>query len=482
MSSPDRWIDRYAARLAFGQMLERAAEWLAVACFVFGGAVLIVKLGLPQAWPNVLWLAVIAVPVSFAAWAMARRERFTRPQAVALLDRRLGTGGMLMTLSETSDPQWEARLDAAEQSWRDSLPRIRPTRFARYLTLPLIFAVGACFVPLREAEPTPTLRNTAGQQATRELEAVLESLDQTGVLEREEEQQLRTEIEKLAEETEKQPLTHEKWEALDALRQRLKNRLDEAAAAVAKGREAVAMLSNAAGPQGQELSVEETERLEKHIREAMQKLMTSGEYRQALAEAPNELQRLMLQRDMKLPQDAEQRQQLLDQLREHLDEEWKQLLQASRSGEQRCEQCGGEMTEGECRNGNCSGHGHGSASGQAGGQQPGRGGTSRGPGEAPLNQTGQTDDDARKFREVVLPPGFLDETKDEVLGSVRTAPEVNPADAAVRGPLRNQDPATGRETWKRTLRPRHRDVVRRYFDSAPAIDIDAEEVSPTVQP
>src|SRR5690606_19855912 len=117
----------------------------------FGGMVLVVKLAIPQAWPHVLWLGLLSLPVAAAAWHVAHRERFTRLESIALLDRKLETGGLIMSLAETRDPRWMEELPQAEQLWRESLPRFRPVRFARYMVMPVLFAVGACLVPLREA-------------------------------------------------------------------------------------------------------------------------------------------------------------------------------------------------------------------------------------------------------------------------------------------------------------------------------------------
>jgi hypothetical protein len=77
----------------------------------------------------------------------------------------------------------------------------------------------------------------------------------------------------------------------------------------------------------------------------------------------------------------------------------------------------------------------------------------------------ESDPKNTKFKEVVLPPGFVDDPKNEIMGIRKTAPDENPAESAPRSARRQADPASGRETWKRTLRPRHRNVVRKYFDS-----------------
>jgi len=75
----------------------------------------------------------------------------------------------------------------------------------------------------------------------------------------------------------------------------------------------------------------------------------------------------------------------------------------------------------------------------------------------------ESDGNNTKFKEIFLPPGYLDDPKNEILSVTKTAPDEDVANSAPRGAQRNVDPATGRETWNRKLRPRHRSIVRKYF-------------------
>ena len=153
------WIERHRVRLHAGLFLETAAERLAVFLLAWGGAVLAVKLLWPTAWPHVLWTALLALPVAASAWWTVRRRAFSETDTVALLDRRLAAGGLLMTLSEYQSAAWEAELSARHPRWRAVLLKIRPARFTRFVALPLLFAVAACFVPLRQA-PTEARRGS----------------------------------------------------------------------------------------------------------------------------------------------------------------------------------------------------------------------------------------------------------------------------------------------------------------------------------
>lgn len=93
----------------------------------------------------------------------------------------------------------------------------------------------------------------------------------------------------------------------------------------------------------------------------------------------------------------------------------------------------------------------------------------RGRGDADLTYGDESDDENVKFKETVLPPGFLDAPRDEVIGLTPSAPEVN-IERGVRGAARTRTVSTGDETWSRNVRPRHRSVVRRYFDDSNKTD------------
>lgn len=463
MSDREWWIARHLRRLRIGQFLHCAAEWLAACLIVLGICVLLVKRLVPAWWPQVLWLAAAAVPVTALAWRLSRRGAFTRAESVALLDRALRADGLLMALSEVPDAEWQEHLPQWEERWRNALPRLRPRRFAACLALPLSFAVGVCFVPLRvidSHELPPPL--TAGQQAAQRLENLLASLQQADVLAPDQQAALDEEIRKLVEETRRTPLTHEKWETIDALDQRLRMELTKAQLQTDQLLAAVNALLEATAEGGLELSEEQRERLEEELLETLMKREPgsgSGNAPSGRRELSALLQRLSQSGAQlaRLPGDPAERQQLLSELREHLEQEQQRLAELRPEGTGgQCRACGGQCEHGAglCRQ--CQGKEDG---------RPGRGGVSRGRGDAELTWGSESDEQGIKFKAVVLPPGFQEDPQEEVLGVRLTAPPVNPAPPSERSAARRFDPATGRETWDRQLRPRHKGVVKHYFQS-----------------
>lgn len=68
-----------------------------------------------------------------------------------------------------------------------------------------------------------------------------------------------------------------------------------------------------------------------------------------------------------------------------------------------------------------------------------------------------------KFKETILPPGYLDKPRDEVLAVTAATPEVKPGEVSPRNSARPNEAASGSEAWNRNIRPRHRNAVKQYF-------------------
>lgn len=362
MTQFDFWLERLARRVRWGEFLHRVANWLAVYLLAAGTIVLMGKLAVPrQSWPGpleaadqqaVAWLLGLvvlggALPVG-VTWWLSQRSRMTRVDLVAWLDRRLDAGGLLMTLSETPDSSWNERLPVAEAAWKRCLPQVRPRRFTRQLLVPVVFLVIACAMPWRTALPGTVLRDTVGQRETGELVRLLEELKEAGILEEEEQEQLDEAIEQLAADTRREPLTHEKWETVDTLRERMQMKLDSANLSVQKALESIKALEELEfDKSGAPLDEKHAEQLRQDIEEALKKI-TQGKSPGDLPESLKELARRLKRqqegqksggregqsRQFQLPRDAAQRQQALQELQEFLQQE-SQRLQELRQQAQR---------------------------------------------------------------------------------------------------------------------------------------------------
>ncbi|HSG73362.1 MAG TPA: hypothetical protein VLA12_23305 [Planctomycetaceae bacterium] len=444
----EHWTRKYLFRLQVGQFLQRAADWMAVFFLSFGTLVLISKLMFPMLWPHVMWLVLGAIPVAVVAWQVSQREAFTMTESVAYLDKKLNAGGLLMTLSEAPDAEWQAHLPQIEARWKNSLPHYRPFRFTKLVGIPLLFCIACGFVPLREESVLEALnKQTVAEQNVEELKAMMEKLKEEEILKDEEQEQLEEELQNLL--TEKnEPLTHEKWETVDALRQKMQLRLDQTAMTIAKAQNAAATLAKSGDGDG--LTPEQVASLQQQIAEGLQALSQKGAGK--LGEGKLGEAKLGANGELKLPSDPQARQEMLEKLQELLEQE-SQKLSELRS------QCKG----GNCKDGQCAGYSL--AEMLANCEKPGKGGVTRGRADAELNYGHETDDQGVKFKETILPKGFLDDPKDEILNITLAPPKEEIAESAPRSAARSSDPSTGKATWNRKLSPRHRQVVKGYFNS-----------------
>jgi predicted transcriptional regulator len=348
MSNFDRWVSRCSRRINFGEFLRDAADWLAGFCFVFGIVVLAVKLRWPDLWPEILWLVLASLLVTGVAWRLSRRRQVTRRDTVAFLDQRLEAGGLLMTLSELPAPEWTSRLPQLESLWQEALPRLRPSRFVRILVLPVTFACATCFVPLREFHE-PTVKGAVSQQNLQRLEELLEQLEEAEVIKpnEKESEQLKNELQKLAEETKEKPLTHEKWATVDALQERLKARLEHQANLMFQAAESLAMLSDALQQLGltgeTSLSDDQLQQLESEVAKALQELAKGGVLERLNPDLQQRLGEMARQGQFRLPKDAVEREAIAAELQKFLDQEAQKLAELRAKWEKchnpDCEEC-----------------------------------------------------------------------------------------------------------------------------------------------
>lgn len=467
MHPMNRWVDRFHSRVLFGEFLHRAANGFAIYLFVLGTIVLTVRLALPQFWPHVLWLTAGALPVAGAAWWLAQKQMQPRRITVAMLDERLEAGGLLMTLEEQPNAEWTEQLRQFDGQWKQALPRILPKRFASFLTVPIVFAIAVCFVPLREAQSTLVTPQEVAKEATARLEQLKESLDQAQILKQEEKEQIQQEIEKIKQESKDTPLSHENWETLDALQERLQLRVNEAAGKSQKYRNAVGRLANLGKGMDKLVSQQEQDQLEQDVEEAIDELIKKantaeqklppGTEAKSKSALQKRLEQLVKNGKPQLPSDPKEREELLEQLKQELEKEKEKLDELREQARQRARENGA----GEPGEGTEPGEGAGDGENQDG--QPGAGGLTRGRGDADMTWGDETDAKKMKFKEVLLPPGFLDKPKDEIAGIQFVAPNDDAPATAAKRALQSGKKSLGDATWERRLSPKHRNVVKQYF-------------------
>ncbi len=283
---------------------------------------------------------------------------------------------------------------------------------------------------------------------------MVDLLETTHVLAPEETAEMRAVLEQLSQETEHTPLNSEKWETIDHMRKQLTGRLTEDETSVVQANEAIAKLLEADGAALEELLSENKIDMSK-VAEVLGTMNDKG----ALPEMPPilgaGLEELLKQGQMKLAKDPEFRRQVLSQVQSLLRDRSMDLQnvrsQLNRAFSEMPTLAGGGPGDHNAGDGNSSGNA-GVGSGLAAGDAP---------------QWGKESEDRQaKFKQVVLPPGFLDDPSNQVAGvtpGTRRPATARPSQNVSEDLPTEFSPATGREVRTRELRPRHRSVVKKYF-------------------
>ena len=331
-SPKQRWLRRLQLRLQMGVFLKQLVDWLVVFLLVAGVAILCIKLFWPHLWPNGAWLFAGAAPLFAAAWYYSSLRRFGDRQSVALLDRSINAGGLLMSLSETPDEQWESRLPAAESVWQKAIPAWRPWRAVKHLLIPVAFVAISCILTPRTIQSLVVQQSTISENEIAKLNDMLKELDENDVLQEEEREELLREIEKLASETRYQPLTHENWETVDALKQKMDLELASRENLLSQAASALAALERAM-EQG-----ENSDQQKQSLQEILDKLGIDGKT-PGQSENQNDANGNQSGKgegsNMKLPDDLKDLQTSLGDLADFIDREIKKIKQC-----EGCPNCG----------------------------------------------------------------------------------------------------------------------------------------------
>ena len=468
----ERWLRRCYRRLEFARFLQRFSMWLAVFTLVWGGLILFSKLEHPEWWPEVAWGGLAIIPLAVVCWWTGRLERFELLETAQVLDRAIGADGLLMSLAETSDENWRSKLPQETYEWRESIPLVLPLRFLRTQMWPAVFLTSALIIPAREALSHPRVTTSVSKQATGDLDRLLTKLTDEGVIAEEESSELRTQLDQLAEQTAQGPLTHENWEALDAIRERLDMRMATSLMNNQRAFEAATSMAQAmatAQANGGELSPERTGQLEGVVGEALKRFTGREDLPPELPGVVSQMiQNMDAEGGIKLPENPVDQLKLLSELQGFLQSDSQQLSDLQRMGQIANQVLGQDTNTLQQMLSAGMGTDWDPAS-VAGGLDPGTvealqsAARARKPAFPRFGK--ERDSVASNFKSVVLPKDFVEE-KVENGNRPPVAPITKPAAVVNRSETREMEATTGRETWSRSLRPRHRQAIRDYFSGA----------------
>lgn len=521
MTDTDTIAARFLRRLNIGHFLARMGEWLAIVLSILGVCVLVVRLLTPDLWPEILWLCMCIVPVGYFAWRLSKKQKFTRLESIALFDSKLQSGGLLMAISECHDESWSEYLPQHEEEWHSLLPRIRPIRFLKVVIVPLLFLTVVCLIPLQSHSEQGRQTGTIQQKTTQKLQQMLDGLNEAHLLEPEQTQQFQEDINKLKNQYTDSAMTHERWETVDTIEARLKQKAEQTVRTMRQAQQSLKILKTNQMPSehgslqneeatsqiklpgakkrtrkssvdsnkktknktkkeksrqnssenrkmGQKLNEEQKRQLVENVSKALKTMLENNSdlLSQLSPEMLEKIQEMMKQNSQfDLPDDPELKEQLLNELQNLMKNEsqrFQEMMQKlQRSG--KLKELQNRLAAGQKSASRRSDRK--SSSRRSNQNQSGKMGISRGPGSSPIDGTHPLSKSPTNFRDIVLPPGFRDKTKKETARIEMKEPEIETEQKTIRGNRKIEIDSSNLESFKRRIRPKHRQAVRKYFES-----------------
>lgn len=475
----DRAMQRFRLRSGRLQAVRRLVRWSAWWALGWGSVVLVARAGF-EAEGQILWLGFAMLPVVWMLAAVAGWRRRPPERAVrALFDRWYARGGLLMWAGEQPlDGAWDDALGtpaAALRSPSEPRPRWRGRRSWGLLLAATTFLTAAFLLPTGwdlEADERPL-------EIDQQLDALderIDLLDEEGILDEEEAEGLREDLERVREDASGRDPARA-WETLDhldestawaaqegaeeamqqgqqlAAAEALAETLESTDAAVALSADALAELSamSAEAAAAEKLLGDETARaLAELLKNGPMNRGDLGRLQAALGEGRQDLREMM----ERLRQAG-----LID-------------LEALKMGERML----GDMNDQDLQEYLDQ---HGMTAALVYCERPGQGGVSRGPGTADLTP-GETREDGVDFQPEVLPPSALANLDDsELLGVMAVDPSAQGSTVSTQaGSALGGAAVGGGSAHTRSLLPRHRRAVRRFFERQPTAEpVTAEPVT-----
>ncbi len=463
MSPFDAAVRSLRRRITAFLVLRRALVLLALWLFLWGTAVLVLRVGVGLSPLTLLW-GLVAVPLVVAVAALlALRQVPGRIALCAALDRSGRCGGLLMAAEEQPLGGWERAAPAPGHlrvRWQGG-------RTCTVFLSALAFVAVALLLPdsLTALPPAPHALEI-GREADRLAEKVA-LLKEEKIFEPERADKLKERLDQLKQDaTGANPV--KTLEALDHVEKQVAQAAREAAEKAAQKTEELAQgeaLAEALQKAGDSLdagvkaeamaelsalskkAVGEKGAAGKHLDPGILKALKDGTLR------PEQLKALAAalkagQGDLGKLVEKLAKARLIDP----------ELLKKCEGA---CKACDAEALAKflkECK-GKCS-----VADALKKGGRPGRGGVNEGPGAAELTFGDKTSEAGAKFKEEVLPPAELEALKkSNLLATSREAPDKEKAGPSRPGALGGAR-AGGGSAQTQVILPRHRPAVERYFE------------------
>jgi len=458
-------------QLLFRQALPAAAAW----CFFWGTAILVLRVLWSVAPLTLLWGFAGVVPVVALAVINGWRRLPTLKSLHALVDSRSQCGGFLVAADEQDLGDWRKRVPAAralQVTWRNV------GRAWVFLGAALVYAAFALLLPERVVDAHFQQK----LQISKETDKIGERIDllkEEKLIEEDRAAELQKQLDQIKDEASgRNP--DKTFQALDHLLDMMKRTANDAGEKGVRDTERLAKAESLA--EAMQKAGDIDSKVKAEAMSELKRLLEQSELENAVADA---LEKLGLQRELDTgsltPEQMKKLAELMKGSKKDIEEMLKKLANAELVDAEflkQCEKCGkcngdllAKLLGGK---GDKEGEGDGDTDGDgvlsvkemlALCQKPGRGGVSRGRGDAALTYGDESNEQGMKFKEEVIPPGSLASLKDaKLLAISRSTPRTEKDGAGSTGGALNNSTTGGGAGVSNVLLPQHRGVVQRYFE------------------
>lgn len=473
-ASYDRAIQTFLGKLT---ILLTLKAWLLIStvwCFSWGAVSLALRVSIATPRRPLLFGAAGIFLALIAAYLIAKKQLPTQSAVRSLLDQQNDFGGLLMTAGEQSLGNWEDRLNSV------NLPRLRwrSSRAWSLLVLSLVFTAISLLLPIKYVSVNAGRPLDVGKEAET-LAAQIETLKEEQILSEAKAEELKEKLTQLAAEAAGEDPA-KTWEALDHLANSVEKTAKDAAASAA---EKQAQMDKAEAL-AEGLMAGSNQLDAKTMTEAMQTLSTMmqgamKENEALTSQLSKETQEAIKNGSLK-PEQLKELANALNQSKQKLSQQLSKLNQSEMNR--------GNINPNSLKGGASANKRDNSAlskflkenaqkmsvadalakwqegEGDGSGGKDGKGGVSRGRGDAAMTWSDGSDENNAKFKEKALPPGSVAGLQDsQLVGLSASAPEVQKGTLAAHGAL-NGSAVGGGSAYTQTVLPKHKGAVKKYFD------------------
>ncbi len=384
------------------------------------------------------WLAGAVPLLLITAWLMARRQFISASAALVRLESQLHLHNAL-TVAQLGRGTWP------------EIPRVVPdglqwrwSRAGGPFVVCIVCLAAALYLPVNPA--VVAMLPGVEPQAWQQMDQWLEKLQEEKIITPESKEEQAGKIEALRDQPKEKWFSHESLNASDTLKEQLQRDLANQSQNMSKAERSLSALQNYAD----KLSEQAKEQLLKEFDDAIEG-MKSG-----MLELDPKLLKELSQIDPKNLKSLSKEQ--LDQLRESL---------KNKSGT--CEGMGGKGFPGDGEEGDQPGEGLGEGLGEGQGEgeegdQPGKGGITRGPGTAPLTLSKDENDFGTDKNEAV---SNQDMSRAQLGATLGLQDGRHDVDKTYTGPTAAGDAGNkgqgGQQVWRESLTPEEKAVLKRVF-------------------